>query len=56
VELLSWRSIKDVKGDGGIIKTVLLEGEGWKKPNDGDELTGLPFLSWVSHCVALYCC
>ena len=30
VELLSWRSIKDISGDGGIIKTVLAEGSGWE--------------------------
>ena len=42
VELLSWRSIKDLSGDGGVIKTVLEEGKGWSKPADKDEALGEP--------------
>jgi FKBP-type peptidyl-prolyl cis-trans isomerase len=38
VELLSWRSVKDVAGDGGVVKTVLSEGEGWQTPGDADEV------------------
>ena len=26
VELLSWQSVKDIKGDGGVVKTVVEEG------------------------------
>ena len=40
VELLSWKSIKDIAGDGGVIKTVETEGKGWEKPKDGDEALG----------------
>lgn len=40
VELLSWKSIKDLAGDGGIIKTVQVEGSGWQKPSDKDEARG----------------
>jgi hypothetical protein len=29
VELLSWSSVKDIAGDGGVIKTIVAEGEGW---------------------------
>ncbi|GLI70658.1 hypothetical protein VaNZ11_015595 [Volvox africanus] len=29
VELLSWRSTKDISGDGGVIKTIVQEGSGW---------------------------
>ncbi|GIL82576.1 hypothetical protein Vretimale_12040 [Volvox reticuliferus] len=29
VELLSWRSIKDISGDGGVVKTIVAEGTGW---------------------------
>jgi hypothetical protein len=29
VELLSWQSVKDIAGDGGVIKTVVVEGDGW---------------------------
>lgn len=40
VELFSWQSIKDVTGDGGMIKSMLSEGEGWANPADRDEVTG----------------
>lgn len=30
VELFSWKSVKDIMGDGGVIKTVLEEGGGWE--------------------------
>ena len=43
VELLSWKSIKDMTGDGGVIKTIQAEGQGWAKPTDKDEaLSALP--------------
>jgi FKBP-type peptidyl-prolyl cis-trans isomerase/tetratricopeptide (TPR) repeat protein len=38
VELLSWRSVKDLSGDGGVVKTVAAEGEGWMTPGDADEV------------------
>ncbi|MEW5304229.1 MAG: hypothetical protein WDW36_006854 [Sanguina aurantia] len=38
VELFSWESIKDLAGDGGIIKTVLSEGQDWETPKDRDEV------------------
>ncbi|PNW79024.1 hypothetical protein CHLRE_09g398067v5 [Chlamydomonas reinhardtii] len=34
VELLSWRSVKDIVGDGGIIKSVTAEGSGWEQCQD----------------------
>ncbi|KAG2434445.1 hypothetical protein HYH02_012275 [Chlamydomonas schloesseri] len=34
VELLSWRSVKDIVGDGGIIKSVVVEGSGWEQCQD----------------------
>ena len=40
VELISWKSIKDIAGDGGIIKTIETEGKGWEKPTDKDEALG----------------
>ena len=40
VELISWKSIKDIAGDGGVIKTVETEGQGWEKPSDKDEALG----------------
>lgn len=39
VELVSWKSVKDIVGDGGVIKTVIKEGEGWGNPRDRDEVT-----------------
>lgn len=38
VELLSWISVKDICKDGGIIKKILTEGEGWQNPKDLDEV------------------
>lgn len=47
VELLSWTSVKDItpNKDGGIIKTVLKEGQGWSTPKDEDEVLGMAQLS-----------
>lgn len=38
VELLSWKSVKDITGDGGVIKTVVAEGKGYEKPQGPDEV------------------
>jgi len=38
VELLSWKSVKDISGDGGVIKTIIKEGEGYPTPRDVDEV------------------
>lgn len=38
VELLSWTSVKDICKDGGILKKILKEGEGWQNPKDLDEV------------------
>jgi len=38
VELLSWVSKEDLFQDGGVIKSEVKEGSGWKKPNNGDEV------------------
>jgi FKBP-type peptidyl-prolyl cis-trans isomerase len=38
IELISWLSREDMFGDEGVIKTVLKDGEGWKKPKAGDEI------------------
>ncbi|RMZ52723.1 hypothetical protein APUTEX25_000842 [Auxenochlorella protothecoides] len=39
IELLSWRSDKDLTGDGGVIKTILAEGKGWANPGKDDVIT-----------------
>jgi len=38
VELLSWTSKDDLFQDGGVIKSRLTEGSGWKKPREDDEV------------------
>lgn len=38
VELLSWTSLKDITKDGGILKKIIKEGEGWQNPRDLDEV------------------
>lgn len=40
VELLSWKSEKDISGDGGVQKTIITKGDGWEKAKDADEVTG----------------
>ena len=40
VELLSWKSNKDLTGNGGIIKTTTREGEGWDHAKNRDEAVG----------------
>ncbi|XP_057437886.1 70 kDa peptidyl-prolyl isomerase-like [Lotus japonicus] len=38
IEMLSWSTIRDLTGDGGIMKKVIREGEGWAAPKDADEV------------------
>ncbi|GAB4815845.1 hypothetical protein N2152v2_002891 [Parachlorella kessleri] len=38
VELLEWASVKDIAGDGGVIKTIVKEGKDYQKPKDRDEV------------------
>ncbi|KAH9738761.1 peptidyl-prolyl cis-trans isomerase FKBP65 [Citrus sinensis] len=38
IELLSWSTIRDITGDGGILKKIIKEGEGWATPRDNDEV------------------
>lgn len=40
IELVSWNSIRDISGDGGILKKIIKEGEGWATPRDVDEVLG----------------
>jgi hypothetical protein len=54
VELLSWKSTKDILGDGGVIKTILQEGSGWDKPRDRDEVLGM--CMWVCLCLCVCVC
>ncbi|GMN53273.1 hypothetical protein TIFTF001_022410 [Ficus carica] len=38
IEMISWSTIRDITGDGGILKKITREGEGWATPRDGDEV------------------
>ncbi|CAN4109016.1 unnamed protein product [Withania somnifera] len=38
IELVSWNSIRDISGDGGILKKIIKEGEGWATPRELDEV------------------
>ena len=40
IELLSWNTIRDITEDGGILKKVVEEGEGWATPKEFDEVLG----------------
>lgn len=40
VELLHWKSVKELTNDGGVIKKIKTEGSGWENPKDVDEVTG----------------
>lgn len=40
VEMISWSTIRDITGDGGVLKKILTDGEGWANPKDGDEVSG----------------
>ncbi|KAJ8760057.1 hypothetical protein K2173_010913 [Erythroxylum novogranatense] len=38
IELISWSSIRDLTGDGGLLKKIIKDGEGWASPRDGDKV------------------
>lgn len=40
IQLISWNPIRDITGDGGILKKIIKEGEGWATPRDVDEVLG----------------
>lgn len=40
IEMLSWSSIRDLTGDGGVKKKIIREGEGWATPREADEVLG----------------
>ncbi|XP_021852701.2 peptidyl-prolyl cis-trans isomerase FKBP65 isoform X2 [Spinacia oleracea] len=39
VEMISWSTIRDITGDGGVLKKIIVEGEGWATPKDIDEVS-----------------
>lgn len=40
IEMIAWSSIRDLTGDGGVLKKIVKEGQGWATPRDGDEVIG----------------
>ena len=42
VELLHWKSTKDIteEGQGGVLKTTLVEGQGYRNPSGRDQVLG----------------
>ncbi|KAG8367795.1 hypothetical protein BUALT_Bualt16G0109900 [Buddleja alternifolia] len=40
VELISWYPVRDITGDGRILKKIMKEGDGWATPNYEDEVLG----------------
>ncbi|XP_048137658.1 70 kDa peptidyl-prolyl isomerase-like isoform X2 [Rhodamnia argentea] len=38
IEMVSWTSVRDLTGDGGVLKKIITEGEGWATPRDADEV------------------
>jgi len=43
VEILKWISGDDLTGDTGVMKKILVKGDKWQSPKEGDEVT----ISWV---------
>lgn len=40
IEMMSWTTIRDITGDGGILKKIMKEGEGWATPREADQVFG----------------
>ncbi|KAK2980950.1 hypothetical protein RJ640_025099 [Escallonia rubra] len=38
IEMVSWNTIRDITGDGGVLKKIVEEGEGWATPREDDEV------------------
>lgn len=35
ITLVNWLKVEDLCGDGGVMKKIIKEGEGWERPNEG---------------------
>lgn len=49
IEMLSWITIRDLTGDGGILKKIIREGEGWETPRDADDVLGNNNVTFHNH-------
>ena len=49
IELLSWASVRDTCRDGGILKRIVKDGDGWATPKEADEVIGgyLKLAYWI---------
>ena len=47
IELLSWASVRDTCGDGGILKRIVKDGDGWATPKEADEVIALNRMKYV---------
>lgn len=52
VELLHWKSVRELTDDGGVIKKAVQEGTGWENPKDVDEVTGAPLIIFHRQTIA----
>lgn len=34
IELVRWNKVEDISKDGGVVKKIIKEGEGWERPSD----------------------
>jgi hypothetical protein len=54
LELISWRTVFEVTEDKMVVKKIMKEGEGYKRPKDGADVKGkLPLIMALFFCV--YC-
>ena len=37
-ELVGWKPVKDIFGDRGVLKKILVEGTEWERPNEGSKV------------------
>lgn len=47
IELLSWTTITDLTGDGGLFKKITRDGHGWATPRDADQVLGLFYINSI---------
>lgn len=40
LELVSWKTVSDITKDRKVLKKILMEGEGYERPNDGAVVQG----------------
>lgn len=43
IELLYWCTVRDLRGDGGVLKKVTKEGSGWATPKEADQVLSIHY-------------